>query len=88
MFIYFTLFSVFIFCFLMSAVVGYLFHEVSNKLVTSRALLRIVGAIVAVVVSLFMTKLFLFEIWYVYVSVSNVALTIGLYVVLVKSSNK
>ncbi|WP_301107247.1 hypothetical protein [Sporosarcina sp.] len=84
MFIYFTLIAVFVFSVVISAVVGFLFHQLCNQLLTSGRIGYILGMVVSVLVSIIMTKLLLFEIWYYYAAVIGV--TILLYIVLVRST--
>lgn len=84
MFIYFTLIAVFVFSVVISAVVGYLFHELTAKHLTSSGIRYIAGMVVSILVSCIMTKLLLFEIWYYYVAALGVASV--LYIVIVRSS--
>ncbi|PIC99556.1 hypothetical protein CSV68_07340 [Sporosarcina sp. P29] len=86
MFLYFTLFSVFIFSIVISAVVGFLFHELSNKLVSFKVFRLIVGAGVSVLVSGFLTKLLRIDIGYMYIAA--IVMSVVLYVILVRSLNK
>ncbi|GKV67372.1 MULTISPECIES: hypothetical protein [Sporosarcina] len=84
MLIYFTLVAVFVFIIVISTVIGYLFHEFSGKLVTSGRIRCIAGMVVSVLVSIIMTKLLLFGIWYYYAAAAVV--TAVLYIVLLKYS--
>lgn len=83
---YLTLISVFIFSVVMSAVIGYLLQAVINSLLTSRDTTPLIGAGISILVVCLLIKLFLFGIWYVYAA--SIIAALGLYFVLLRSSNK
>ena len=83
---YLTLFSVFIFSVVMSAVIGYLFHAVLNTLISSKDTTPLVGAGISILFISFMITMFLFGIWYLYAI--GIILTLGVYFVLLQSSYK
>ena len=84
MFIYFTLIAVFVFSVVISAVVGFLFYQLSKKLLPSSEIRHIAGMVISVLAGITMTKLLLFDIWYYYAAV--IGGTIVLYRILVRSS--
>ncbi|ARD48655.1 hypothetical protein SporoP37_11175 [Sporosarcina sp. P37] len=86
MFIYYTLFSLFIFLVVISAVVGFLFHELSDKITSSKIISLLAGAAASVIASSLITKLLLSDIWNLYAAA--IAVTLVLYVILVRSLNK
>lgn len=84
MLIYFTIFSVFVFSVVMSAIVGFLVYQTGYRFLPSTVIRHILGIGVAVLIGCLMTKLLLFRIWYFYVVVIGVAII--LYIVFIKSS--
>ena len=86
MFYYLPFFSLLIFTAVISAVVGFLFHDLTTKLLRSNVSRFIAGAGVSMLVGGFITKLLRFDNWYYYLA--TISLTFVLYVISIRSLTK
>ena len=86
MFYYVTFFSLLIFTAVISAVVGFLFHEFTTKLLRSNVSRFVAGAAISMLVSGIVTKLLRFDAWYYYLA--TISVTLVLYVISIRSLNR
>ena len=86
MLIYLTIFFVFVFAVVMSAAIGLLFYEASDKFLPSTVIRHILGVGASVLISCLITALLLFGVWYFYMATIGVG--IMLYVLFVVSFGK
>lgn len=80
------LLSLLIFAAVISAVAGFLFHELTGSLLRKGATRYFAGACVSVIASVMIIKLLRLDAWYYYGAA--VAVTLALYMISVKSINR